>query len=206
MWLPSAAVDRESWDQRHRRREFLTTLAANRFLVETVAAFEPGRALDLAAGQGRNAVWLAEQGWTVTAVEWSGVAVERGRRLAEHRGVYVEWIVADLREWRPPPSAFDLVLVAYLHPSEPERTALWRLAAGAVAAGGHLLVVGHDLRNLSDGVGGPSNPGHLYTADDVVAVVADEFEIIRAEEVLRPVEGAERPAIDNIVVARRPRA
>ncbi len=196
-------MDREHWDRRYHEQEFANAVPPNRFLAEAVAAFEPGRALDLAAGQGRNAVWLAEQGWEVTAVEWSGVAIDRGRRLAELRGVSVEWIVADLREWTPPPLVFDLVVVAYLHPSARERIALWRMAAGAVAAGGHLVVVGHDLRNLRDGIGGPHNPEHLYTAGDVVGAIGGELEVIRAEEVLRPVEGETKDAIDNIVVAKR---
>jgi len=180
----------------------VTAAEPNRFLAETVAAFEPGRALDLAAGQGRNAVWLAEQGWAVTAVEWSGVAVERGRELAERRGVSVDWILADLREWKPPLQAFELVVISYLHPPRAEQRVLWLMAAGAVTAGGHFVVIGHDLRNLSDGAGGPGDPEHLYTAGDVVEALGGEFEIIRAEEVLRAVEGAPS-AIDNIVVARR---
>ena len=74
----------------------------------------PGRALDLACGSGRNAVWLAEQGWTVTGVDFSDVALEQARGLAAERGVEVEWLDADLREWVPDPGAFDLVVVLYL--------------------------------------------------------------------------------------------
>ena len=196
-------MEREDWDQRYREREYVAAAEPNRFLAAAVADFEPGQALDLAAGQGRNAVWLAERGWSVTAVEWSSVAVDHGQRLAEHRGVSVDWILADLRQWTPPPQTFDLVVVTYLHPSQAERAGLWRAAAEAVAAGGHLVVVGHDLRNLADGTGGPSDPEFLYTADEVVAALPDEFEIIRAGEVLRPVEDAETDAVDNIVVARR---
>ena len=88
-----------------RRHELLWTAQPNRFLVAKSSDLSPGRALDVACGEGRNAVWLAEQGWQVTGVDFSEVALEKARRLAELRGVEAEWVQADLLDYRPAPRA-----------------------------------------------------------------------------------------------------
>lgn len=198
-------MDREDWNQRYRQRDFVWSAEPNRFLVAEVEGLTPGRALDLAAGEGRNAVWLAMRGWSVTAVDWSEVALEKGRRLAEHQAVKVDWVPADLQEYEPPARAFELVVVLYLQPPADLRRLAWRKAAGAVAAGGRLIVIGHDVDNLTEGWGGPTRRGFLYTADEVAGEVEGELEVVRAERVLRPVETDEGPrrAVDNIVVAVR---
>ncbi len=177
----------------------------NRFLVAEVEDLPPGRALDVACGAGRNAVWLASRGWTVTGVDFSDVALENARALAVSRRVDVEWVRADVREWQPPAGAFDLVAVLYLQLPAAERDAILRGAAAGLAAGGTLLIVGHDLQNLNGGHGGPKDPAVLFTPDDVVAAL-DGLEIERAERVLRPVdtEDGEAQAIDALVRARRP--
>lgn len=195
-------MDRRAWDERYRDTT-VWGVEPNRFLMEAAAGLAPGRALDVACGQGRNSVWLASLGWTVTGVDWSEVAVDGARRLAGLAGVAVEWIVADLQDWRPEAAAYDLALVAYLQPPRALRERAWRLAASAVAPGGTLLVIGHDSANLSDGHGGPQDPDHLYTVGEVLDVLDRAFVIERAEAVLRPVEtdSGVRHAIDNIVVA-----
>lgn len=199
-------MDRSDWDARYRERDLLYTAEPNRFLVGAVKGWDPGDALDLASGQGRNAVWLAEQGWRVTGVEWSEVAVERASRMAAERGVAVTWVIADLKAWESPGPVFDLVSVIYLHVPVLEREALWRKAAATVAPGGHLVVVGHDIRNLDEGWGGPSHPAVLYRASEVAAVVGETLAVQRSETVVRPVETEDgaRYAIDNLVVAQRP--
>lgn len=198
-------MDREAWDRRHQDKGFIWHLDPNRFLVPEVEGLTPGSALDLAAGAGRNAVWLAARGWAVTAVDWSEVAVEKGRLLAEHQAVQVEWVLADLREWEPPGRAFDLVIVTYLQPPADLRALVWRRAAEAVAEGGRLIVIGHDAANLTEGWGGPQDPAHLYTAQDVVEAVGAELEVVRAERVLRREEAEDgvHHAVDNVVVAVR---
>ena len=75
-------MEREQWDERYRADELIWKVEPNRFLVEEVAGLVPGRALDLACGEGRNALWLAERGWQVTAVDFSAVGLEKARRLA----------------------------------------------------------------------------------------------------------------------------
>jgi 2-polyprenyl-3-methyl-5-hydroxy-6-metoxy-1,4-benzoquinol methylase len=194
-------MEREDWNRKHGEAGLLFGVDPNRFLVAEVDGLPPGRALDLACGAGRNAVWLAGQGWTVTAVDFSDVAIENARGLAAERGVEVELVRADVREWTPAGAAFDLVVVLYLQLPAHERGAILARAAAAVAPGGTLLVVGHHLENLAGGSGGPKDPRVLFTPDDVVAEIGD-LDVEKAERVLRPVEG-ERDAIDALVRARR---
>jgi SAM-dependent methyltransferase len=197
-------VEREDWNRKHGEAGLLFGAEPNRFLVAEVAGLPPGRALDLACGAGRNAVWLAEQGWTVTAADFSDVGLENARRLAAERGVEVEWLQADLRQWQPPGLAFDLVVVLYLQLPAEERRLVLAAAAAAVAPGGTLLVVGHDLENLNGGWGGPKDPSVLFTPGDVAGELPG-LEIEKAERVLRPVEteNGEMQAIDALVRARR---
>jgi SAM-dependent methyltransferase len=197
-------VEREDWNRKHGEAGLLFGAEPNRFLVAEVEGLAPGRALDLACGAGRNAVWLAAQGWSVTGVDFSDVAIENARRLAAERGVEVEWVRADLRGWRPAGPEHDLVVVLYLQVPAAERRVVLAAAAGAVAPGGTLLVVGHDLENLNGGWGGPKDPAVLFTPDEVAAELPG-LELEKAERVLRPVEteDGEAQAIDALVRARR---
>ena len=199
---------RESWNRRYAAADRIhSTAVPNRFLVDEVAALTPGTALDVACGAGRNAVWLAERGWRVTAVDFSDVALGMARDLASTRRASIDWIEADVVAWKPPIHAYDLVCVLYLQLPAPERQAVLRHAAEAVRPGGTLLVVGHDLLNLTEGWGGPSQPEVLFTPDDIVTEITG-LEVQKAERVRRPVEedGANHDAIDALVRARRARA
>ncbi len=198
-------MDSTAWNERYLENEFVWSLDPNSFFAAATEALPPGRALDMAAGEGRNAIWLAQRGWDVTAVDWSDVAVAKGRELAVHHGVDINWIVADLTEWAPPVEAFDLVALIYLHVPAVPRDLFWRNAAAAVAPGGRLVVVGHDLTNLDGGYGGPQSPEVLYTAADVASVVGEHLAIEQAATVLRPVETDDgtAEAIDNLTVAVR---
>jgi len=200
-------MDREDWNQRYAGTELLWTAQPNRFLVAETEGLPPGRAVDLACGEGRNAVWLAERGWRVTGADFSDVALEKARSLAAARAVEVEWVHADVTAWRPEPGAFDLAIVLYLQLPAGERRAALRAAAAALAPGGTLLVVAHDTANLEHGHGGPKDPAVLYTAADAAADVAGSgLEVERAEVVERPVETpeGERIALDALFRARRP--
>jgi len=196
---------RERWNRRWAGEERVhASTAPSRFLVGEVADLRPGTALDLGCGAGRNAVWLAEQGWHVTAVDFSEVGRRMARSLAAERRVEVEWIEADAVAWTPPARAYDLVCVFYLQlPALERRPALAR-AAAAVRPGGTLLVVGHDLLNLTEGCGGPTQPDVLFTPDDVVAEIGD-LRIEKAHRVRRTVDepGASHEAIDALVRATR---
>ena len=193
---------REDWNRRYAGAESLWSAKPNRFLVAEVAGLEPGRALDLACGEGQNAVWLAGLGWDVTAVDYAEVAIAKGIERAAREGVAVDFHADDLLRYRPEARAFDLVLILYLHmPSDGRRLVLER-AAAAVAPGGTLVLVGHDLLNLTEGVGGPSDPDLLFTPDDVVTELHG-LDVEKAERVLRDVHDADRPAIDALVRATR---
>lgn len=202
------SVTSQEWDRRYAGSELIWSARPNRFLVAEVSGIAPGRALDLACGEGRNAVWLAEQGWRVTGVDFSGVALAKAAELARARAVAVEWVEADLGDYEPEPSAYDLVIVFYLQISAVERTRVLRRAAAAIASGGLLLVVAHDSSNLHDGYGGPHDAAVLYGSADVAADLEPAgLKLERAEVVQRPVETpeGEKIALDLLVRARRAR-
>ena len=192
---------RRIWNERYGAADRVWSSGPNGHVAQIVTPLTPGTAVDLGAGEGRHAIWLAETGWTATAVDFAEVGLERGRREAEHRGLAdrVSWVIADVTTWTPDAGEeYDLVLVAYLHLPEDVfgRAATW------VAPGGHLVVVGHALRNLTDGVGGPQDPAILNTPEQL-REKAGGLQILRCEEVERTTaEGA--TAIDVVLVARRP--
>jgi len=197
-------VDRHQWDERYATDELIWRAEPNRFLADEVRDLEPGRALDLASGEGRNAVWLAEAGWDVVAVDFSAVGLAKARRLAAERAVDVEWIEADVVEWSPPAGSFDLVVIMYLHLPAAERRRVLDGAARALVPGGVLLAVGHDSSNLTEGTGGPQDPTILYSPDDLAADVPG-LRVERADRVHRPVatEQGERQAVDALLRAVR---
>ncbi len=164
----------------------------------------PGTALDLGAGDGRNAVWLAQRGWRVTAVDFSTVALERGRALAARVGVQVDWRLADLLAWTPAAAAFDLVALFFIHLPRDERQIVYASAAAAVRPGGTLLVVGHDRSNLTRGVGGPQDPAVLFSPDEIAGELPAGFTVERAAVVPRP-GGTEPAPLDAVVRAARRR-
>jgi SAM-dependent methyltransferase len=205
-----SAVDRESYDAMYRSAEAVWSGRPNRQLVAEAAALPPGSALDAGCGEGADALWLADRGWRVTAVDFSTVALDRGAARARERGLddRIEWVHADLDVWIPPQRSFDLVTAHYLHSRGADRTALFERLAAAVAPGGTLVVVGH---LLSGDAGHGSHPAHepdlLYTAEDVAAVLdPEEWRDVVAETRDRDPEAAARtanPAPDTVLRARR---
>lgn len=196
-------MQREDWDRRYASVENLWAVKPNRFLVAEVSELPPGRALDLACGEAQNAIWLASLGWEVTGVDYSEVAIAKGRARAERDGVQVELVCADLVSYEPQHAAFDLVVVLYLHIPAHERRGVLERAASALAPDGTFVFVGHDVTNMTDGVGGPSDPGLLCTPGEIASELPG-LEIQKAERVLRDVDGEERDAIDALVRAHRP--
>ena len=203
----SGQVDSRRWDERYSGAEFERTTQPNQFVAAELADLPPGRALDLAAGAGRNSVWLAERGWRVTAVDFSLVGLDMGRKLSAARLIdeaRIQWIVADLQVYEPEPGAFDLALIAYFQVGAELRATVLARAAAALALGGTLLVVGHDLANLTEGAGGPQYPEVLYTAEAITTELSG-LRVLRACRVHRAVEpdGVAATAIDTLVRAVR---
>jgi SAM-dependent methyltransferase len=198
-------VDAEAWDARYRDSELVWSRGPNQFVEAELAGTPPGRALDLAAGEGRNAIWLAERGWQVTAVDFSQAGLDKGRTLAGD--LPVEWVCADATTWTGDGS-YDVCVVAYLQLAADERRAAVRGAFGSLRVGGTLLLVAHDSTNLTEGVGGPQDPDVLMTAEEVLGDLDGErFDVARAERVARQVtqpDGSTRTAYDALVrVVRR---
>ena len=174
-------MDADAWDERYAATELVWSAGPNRFVEEECSDLTPGRALDLAAGEGRNAIWLARRGWQATAVDFSQVALDKGRQVAGD--AKVEWVCADATTWTTD-DRYDLAVVAYLQLEQGERRAAIRNAFGSLATGGTLLVVAHDSSNLTEGSGGPQDAGVLYTAEDVLDDLSGEaFDVVRAERV-----------------------
>jgi SAM-dependent methyltransferase len=185
-------MDARAWDQRYAATELVWSATPNQFVAAELADLRPGRALDLATGEGRNALWLAERGWEVTAVDFSQVGLDKGRALqTQHprgRDLHVDWVHGDALTYDPGPVSFDLALVAYLQlPADERRTAV-RRAFDCLTDGGTLLLVAHDSTNLTEGTGGPQDPEVLYTAEEVLGDLDGErFDVVRAERVPRVV-------------------
>ncbi|MGD0982545.1 MAG: class I SAM-dependent methyltransferase [Acidimicrobiales bacterium] len=198
-------MSRETWDERYATEELIWKADPNRFLVEELDALPPGRALDLACGEGRNAVWLASKGWRVTGVDFSRAGLAKARRLAADSGVGVTWVEADVVEWQPEDASFDVVAVMYLHLPAGQRRRALAHAAAALAPEGILLVVGHDTSNLLEGTGGPQDPEVLFSPEEIARDLPG-LRVERAERVTRTVvsEAGEATAIDALVRAVRP--
>jgi SAM-dependent methyltransferase len=191
-------VQAANWDERYAAQRQWSA-EPNALVAELLADVPPGDAVDLAAGEGRHALWLAGRGWRVTAVDFSAVGLDRGR--AQPGADRVTWIADDVRFWSAPPASLDLVLVAYLHLPQPDVRALLAGAVGWLRPGGRLLVLGHDLENISSGTGGPQDPAILYGVDRL-APVAGLLDVDRLERV--PRRTPDGTALDTLLWGRRP--
>ena len=205
-------MDHAAWNKRYAQREFVWSLTPNQTVVAETAHLKPATALDLACGEGRNAVWLAEHDWQVSAVDYAETGLDKARQLAAVREVAVHWILADVTEYLPSPATFALVLIAYLHLPAHQREQLMRNACQALQPGGTLLYIGHDLSNIEHGWGGPQDPAVLCTPQDIANLLPD-FKLEKAEIFERPVmqePGHGKPgeagaiALDMLVRALKP--
>lgn len=199
----TAAQLAEQWDARYRDKPDLWTQEPNAELARFAASLRPGRALDIGAGDGRNAIWLATQGWAVTALDVSAVALERAAQRAGQRGAQLQCVVGDWREHGFGEAAFELVVVSFMHPEPRDRATLFRRAARALVPGGHLFTVGVVLDD--HGRRGPPDADRLYTPQRLHDAL-DGFEVLRCEE--RSYEqdhsSGRRAVTDVVAVARRP--
>lgn len=177
-------MDATAWDERYAASGQVWSIEPNQFVAGELAGLTPGTGLDLACGEGRNAIWLARHGWTMTAMDFSSVAVERGRRSAGD--LPVTWVVGDALTAELP--SVDLVVLAYLQLPENQRRTAVRRGFAALNPGGRLFLVAHDSSNLAEGTGGPQDPSVLYTVEDVLGdLEGEQLDVVRAERVARRV-------------------
>jgi SAM-dependent methyltransferase len=191
-------VRAEDWDARYEERRQWSE-GPNALVAELLREVPPGAAVDLAAGEGRHALWLASLGWDVTAVDFSAVGVDRGR--SQDGADRVTWVTADVLEWTAPTASLDLVLVAYLHLPTADITPVLVRAVDWLRPGGRFLLLGHDLDNIPRGVGGPQEPGILHSVERL-APVAALLDVDRLEQV--PRSTPDGTAIDTLLWGRRP--
>lgn len=175
-------MNSDHWDARYRDArtssgDSLWTAEAPLRFQNALAAVRPGSALDLATGDGRTALWLANAGWSTTAVDFSAEALVTARARAVERELDVDWVRADVTEWHPR-RTFDLITIGYLHLPAEALTAVLRRAAGWLAGGGLLLVLGHDVQNLDTGAPGPRDPELLYTPQLLRDAVGDQLTVL----------------------------
>lgn len=181
---PPPAPEGALWDERFAAAPWPEE--PDPLLVEAVSGLQPGRALDLGSGPGRNGLWLARQGWQVTLLDASRVALEQAAAKARALGVSVELRYADAMAFEAPAGSFDLVVVANLHPGRERLPGVLERAAACLAPGGHLFVVGHDRAML--GRTGPPDPDRLFTVEELAAAIPGTVRLERVERRPRPVD------------------
>lgn len=197
------------WETRFAKPEYEFGKAPNDFLVRCKPLLPAsGKALAVADGEGRNGVWLAEQGLDVTSVDFSPSAQKKAAALAAERGVPLTLILADAHTWDYPEAAFDVVVEIFTQFSTPaERPLKWAGMRRALKPGGLLIIEGYAPKQLQYGTGGPKQIEHLYTRDMLEQAFGD-FEDVRIVEEEREMhEGAGHAGMSAVInlTARKPR-
>jgi thioredoxin reductase/SAM-dependent methyltransferase len=207
---PDVELDQAFWEDWYAQKEQIWSGNPNPHLVTDTADLTPGRALDIGAGEGADAIWLAEQGWEVTAVDIAALALDRGRAEATRRepsvAGRVDWLAADITRWSPTPKAYDLVTLQFVHLTSAERAVGFPGCYEAVAPGGTLLVVGHDMSDLDTSAGRWPDDDRFFTAEELAADLGDGWDVTTAESRPRTMvdaEGREITIHDAVLVARR---
>ena len=175
-------MDSTAWDERYAGAEHPWGSAPPGALIARYATLRPGRAIDLACGDGRNARHLAESGWDVEAVDFSPVAIEVA--AAAHDNQHISYVVDDVRTWQPTGSA-DLVVISFLHLPIDELVQVITVAGTWLRPGGHLLYLGHALENFVHGVGGPPDPAILPGIADL-ARASQGMQVVELAHLSRP--------------------
>lgn len=184
------------WDARY--AEMPWSSEPDELLVELVSPLAPGKAVDLGAGTGRNAIWLAHQGWGVTAVDLSVVGLDQALARARSEGVDLKVVHGDIIGAGIEAGSFDLAVVANIHPLPHQRKELLGRAARMLKVGGFLFVVGHHLS--SHGRTGPPDPDRLYTTQRLAEAVPGSLDVIRLDEVCAGTDDALGGRVDKAVL------
>jgi len=204
----AARFEPASWDERYSGGEKLWSGQPNPQVVAVATDLQPGTALDVGCGEGGDVIWLAGQGWTVTGADFSAAGLARAAEHAAQAGVAdrVDWWQVDARAFAADGRSFDLVTSHYLHAPDGGMVDVTRRLAGAVAPGGHLLIVGHAPSETFEHLGA-AHRNAMFLAEDLLPGLPDDFEVVAAEQRPRTLtrEGAEVAVHDATLVARRRR-
>jgi 2-polyprenyl-3-methyl-5-hydroxy-6-metoxy-1,4-benzoquinol methylase len=205
---PDTLYTQETWDARYAESDRMWSGRPNQRLVEEVSELEPGRALDVGCGEGADAVWLAQRGWRVTALDVSEVALARVRAHAGEAGVadLVETLHHDLIGAGPAPGRYDLVSAHFFQPLPAQFEDLYRGLGDLVDPGGSLLVVGHHPHDVASGARQAHGPQLMFTPEQVVAILdPDSWEVVTEAAPAREMAGEEGPVTvrDTVVRAMR---
>lgn len=187
-----------AWDRRYTEMDWSSE--PDETLVERVSRLAPGRALDLGCGPGRNAIWLARQGWNVTGVDVSAVGLAQAEERAGAAGVTLELVRADVLAFTPPGGWADLIVVANLHFAPGEREGFFARSITSLAPGGHLYVSGHHRESL--GRAGPPDPDRLYTEQLLAELLAPLTVEVRRH--VRSSGAGRPPRVDTVAWASAP--
>jgi 2-polyprenyl-3-methyl-5-hydroxy-6-metoxy-1,4-benzoquinol methylase len=197
----------QGWEERYSGEEKVWSGNPNPQLVAEASALTPGTALDVGCGEGGDVIWLAQQGWRVTGADFSAKGLERAAKHAEDAGVAdrTDWWQVDARTFDPDGRSFDLVTTHFLHPPDGGMVEVARRLAGAVAPGGHLLVVGHApseefFTELSD-----THRRAMFLAEDLLPALPDDFAVLVVEQRPRTAtrDGVTMEIEDSTLLARR---
>jgi SAM-dependent methyltransferase len=194
------------WDERYSSGEQIWSGQPNAALVAEVAQLDPGHALDVGCGEGADAIWLASQGWDVTALDVSSVALQRASLAAEQRGVKVHWLHAGLLSAPLSPGAFDLVSAQYPALRRTPNHDAERALLAAVAPGGLLLVVHHADMDAEEAKAHGFDPADYVSPGDVAALLDDGWQVSFDERRPRHVSGGAGARHTHDVVLRARRA
>lgn len=201
-------MDAAFWENRYRESEKIWSGEPNPQLIAEAAGLEPGKALDVGCGEGADAIWLARQGWRVTAVDFAQAALDKGEAEAQRQGVaeMISWVREDLGAWNPT-CEYDFVSAQFFHLEPPLRDAVLHSLAAAVVAGGSMLVVGHSRQDLTKSIGhehhgdllfDPAEIGPLFDPTGWDVIVSETRERVITDSKGNPVT-----ATDTVVRAVR---
>jgi SAM-dependent methyltransferase len=191
----------ERWEARYSAPDYVFGKEPNYFLVKCKPLLPPtGRVLAVADGEGRNSVWLAEQGLDVHAIDFSPTAQDKARALARERGVNVIFELADVHNWTYPEAAYDVVCEIFTQFSTPtERVLKWAGMRKALKPGGLLIIQGYTPKQLVYGTGGPKQLDQLYTRPMLEKAFAGFQHMVFTEEELEMHEGASHSGISAVI-------
>ena len=190
---------------RYSEAEQVWSAEPNEFVRDHFTAPCTGNAIDLGCGEGRNSLWLAKQGYQVTGIDFSSIAIEKARATATRYGLEIQFEVVDLEVWQCTSPRFDAAVICYIHLPKAVMHQIWLSAFECLNPGGELLIVGHHTKNLSEGVGGPQSLEVLFDQAEVAAILGVD-NLIVSRAAIRKVSGdqGDRNAIDAVVIAKRP--